>query len=232
MIAADAWHNFRSAIDQLIFELAFIDNGGKEDKRLERTMFPASTTIENFRGNHVQNTLLACLTQRHRALVRRFQPYRRTYLPVEQHPLALLDALSNDDKHRLTQPALVTAHAYTFRFKDFRNCHPASLQASGDNTGGVPLKLNQELMRLPLVITGPNPDVKMESDMTVYVGLRNGLDLWGVTSGIGKYCRGIVEVFAPEFERPKAMRMRGRPRLGRIVPREPLPPEAMLVELI
>ena len=101
------------ALDQLIFELAFMDSrAGKRlsgKQSLGRTMFPASDTLVNFESHHVCYTLLAGITKQHRAQLKRFQPYRsRNYPGV--HPLRLLHDLSNDDKHRLTQPVLLCPH--------------------------------------------------------------------------------------------------------------------------
>lgn len=233
LIAADAIHNFRSALDQLLFEMAFIDLGGKQDKALERLMFPASLTPENFSGHHVQDVLLAGLTQEHRALVDRFQPYNGTERPIAHHPVALLDALSNDDKHRLTQPAFVTSHSFSVRIEDMRDCaiaHPIVIE--GESTGGRPLDVDTQLASVNIVVTGPNPEVDVQPiNMEVFVGLRNGLDLWGVLSGIGKYCRGIVEVFSPEFETSEAVACRGLTRPGRIDSGPALPPDNIEIEL-
>jgi hypothetical protein len=222
VIAGDALHNFRSALDQLIYELAFVDGGGVESKRLEKTAFPASLTVENFRSDYVQKTMLAGLTVRHRALVRPFQPYRSREADKTHDPLAMLDALSNDDKHRLTQPSLISTTGFEITIPSTvgHNCHiPMGSTMTCRPIGGKPLEKNAEVMRVPIVVTGPEPDMEMKCGLEFFVGLRNGLDISGVLEAIGKRSRAILEAFVPEFETQKALRYRDVPKLGRITPR-------------
>jgi hypothetical protein len=49
-------------------------------------------------------------------MIRRFQPYRDREMPGRHHLLTFLDNLSNDDKHRLTQPVLIAAERMTLAF--------------------------------------------------------------------------------------------------------------------
>ncbi len=218
-IVGDAVHCFRSALDQLVFELAFIDTGGKE---VETTAFPASYIIDNFRDpkGTVQRKFLSGLTQRHRAMFKRFQPYQAPKALRPRHLLTFLDNLSNDDKHRLLQPLLVSAQGFHFKFPgDLKghNCHipaaPARVQLN--NFIGRPLQPETELMRVHIVITGPNPQMPVECISTSRVGLRDGTPVQDSLEVVLPFVREIVDFFAPEFERPKALRVRDLPRVGR-----------------
>lgn len=217
-IAGDAIHNYRSALDQLIFELAFIDSGGVEQLK---TAFPASDTHTNFNSSYVQSTLLSGLTKRHRAMVKRYQPCRGWdgYGP---HPIRLLDDLSNDDKHRLIQPSLVTPQSLEVNFPDGvvgRDCHfPEHGNFVFHQLIGRPLEADTEVFRTPLVVTGPNPHMNVECRADVFVGLRNGVELDGGLRRISRLAHTIVNAFAPEFETRKALRLRTKPRYGRIEP--------------
>lgn len=222
LLIADAVHNYRSALDQLVFELAFMDSRGgtklSANQTLERTMFPDSEDRTNFDGHHVQTRLLAGLTKKHRADLKRFQPYRGRKLPPP-HPIRLLVDLSNDDKHRLTQPVLTcpTDVDLNILFEDLRDCEPAPGAVTWNpEILGRPLKPQTEILRFPVRITGPNPDVKVKGGMTTFVGLRNGASAKDQLGRIGAYARGIVEFFAPEFDRPIAKRLSDLPRPGRI----------------
>ena len=216
VIIADAIHNYRSALDQLIFELAFMDTRGRE---LESTAFPASDTLVNFEGEKVKTRLLAGLTKQHRAQLKRFQPYRGWKSPGP-HPFRLLNDLSNDDKHRLTQPALV--HAQTFRMRVLNeNCADCRVDVNtriewNKRSVGRPLEPDTEVCRFPVEITGPNPQVTMEGGVDTFVGFRNGIPVLPALWEIRDHTRRVVEFFAPEFERPCALRLRDLPRRGRI----------------
>ena len=215
-IIGDAVHNLRAALDQLVFELAFIDTRGME---VETTGFPASKTLDNFRGSWVQKRLLAGLTLKHRTMIKRFQPYRVRQIPGRHHLLTFLDDLSNDDKHRLTQPVLLAPEGMTFTFPPHyqgHNCHIATESFEVRNVIGWPLQANTELMRAPLAITGPNPEMPVDCDFSVAIGFRDGTPAQDALEAIAVFVREIVGTFAPEFETRTALRMRDKPRFGRI----------------
>lgn len=221
-LVGDAVHNFRSALDQLVFELAFIDNGGSETG-LGKTGFPASTDIDNFRGGHVQNKLLAGMTQKHRAMIKRFQPYQVRKELRPRHLLTFLDDLSNDDKHRLLQPMLIAPQGFGFVFPgdlQGHNCHfPGPLVTFGaPNFIGRPLEPDAEIFRAPIVVTGADPEMPADCISSSFVGLRDGRPIQDCLETIVPFVREIVDTFAPEFETRKALRVRDLPRYGRIRP--------------
>jgi hypothetical protein len=231
----DAIHCYRCALDQLIYLLAFMDSRGgtkriAKGQSLERTMFPASTTRANFKGAHVQDRLLAGLTQKHRAMLKRFQPYRG-WQPPDPHPVQLLDDLSNDDKHRVTQPALVCPSRIDLRIEpeDMQDCTaPEEPTWTLNNTIlRRPLEPETELCRVSINITGPDPQVKVKGQLTTYVGFRNGAPTLASLEAVGDYVRRIVRFFVPEFDRPVSRYLRGIENTGRLaVPAVPVPVEA------
>jgi hypothetical protein len=216
LIVGDAIHSYRSALDQLIFELAYMDTNGQE---LGTTGFPASDSRSNFEGNYVQTRLLAGLTQKHRAALKRFQPYRGWHEPERTHPIRMLDDLSNDDKHRVTQPAFTAMQNFQMWINPVKNC---TFPAGGPDVTfnplflGVPLEPHTEICHAPIIVTGPKPEVEMKLRLETFIGFRNGESCRETLRGVGAYARRIVEFFAAEFDRPKALRQRGRPRFGRI----------------
>jgi hypothetical protein len=212
VIAADAFHNFRSALDQLIFETALIDGGGSEPKK---SAFPASQTIDNFRSSYVQDKMLKYLTVRHRILVRRFQPYRG-WKYEGAHPITLLDDLWNDDKHRFTQPIFLCAEVISPNFPTVgRDCFVRGAASDG-RVLGRPLRPGTEFMRIYIVQTGPKPHLDVKVTSTVFVGLRNGESVASVGRKVSRYIKEIVAAFEPEFERPKALKMKGVARPGNL----------------
>jgi hypothetical protein len=221
VLVGDAVHNYRSALDQLVFELAFMGSQGgtrPPGLSLEKTMFPGSETRANFESGNVQTRLLAGLTQKHRAYLKRFQPYRGRKLPPP-HPISRLMDLSNDDKHRLTQPVLICPTSITFDlyFGNFQDCEPAPGEPTwGDKFLGRPLKPDTEIVRFPIRKTGPKPYVKVKGEITKFVGFQDGTSAVEQLTRIGAYARGIVEFFAPEFDRPIAKRLSTLPRPVRL----------------
>ena len=230
-LIGDAVHNFRSALDHLVFELTFTDSAGgsrlPRGQTLERTMFPDSDSLTNFEGIHVQTRLLAGLTQKHRAQLKRFQPYRHRKRTTTTHPVRLLIDLSNYDKHRLVQPVLMCASDIYVEVleSEMRDCHPAANPDwRSDLVLGVPLEPETEIASLSIEITGPQPQMKVKGTKTLFVGFRNGEGVLDALERMGAYAREIVEFFAPDFDRPQAVKLRTVPRPTRISPRAS-PPE-------
>lgn len=79
--------HLRAALDHLIFVLARIDSGSIQDG----TQFPINDRPEFFAKN--RTGCLEHLSDKHCAMVERFQPYKGSHLK-------LLNRLSNVDKHR------------------------------------------------------------------------------------------------------------------------------------
>jgi hypothetical protein len=229
VLVGDAIHNFRSALDQLVFELAFMDTRGTE---MDKTAFPCSPTLDNFRSAHVQKLLLAGLTQRHRTLIKRMQPYRRWNWPKSAppytHPFALMSDISNDDKHRLVQPTLLAPVEMNFEVPPRgRDCHVRTGALEGDVVLGLPLEVNTEVLRVPIAITGPDPNMEVQSEIKGQIGFRNGAACERLLEEIARHAREAVELVAPEFERPVGQRLAALPRYGRLTPPIPGPPTAI-----
>lgn len=201
VLIGDALHNFRSALDQMVFELAFIDTKGRE---MEKTAFPCSTTLDNWRSTYVQNTLLAGLSKTHRTVIQRLQPYRRWEWPdlPPMHPFALLNDLSNDDKHRLVQPTLVFPVSIEFDIPHVgQDCHVRDGPIGGESVIGRPAEVGADLIRIPIEITGPNPHMEVKTDAQAQVCFRNGIPADGLVDQVAKLTRLAVETVAPEFSK-------------------------------
>jgi hypothetical protein len=224
-LVGDAVHNLRSALDQLVFELAFIDNGGSEDG-LDKVAFPASLTADNFTGYWVQERMLAKLSKTNRAIIKRFQPCSIRKVDLRpKHFLAILDSLSNDDKHRLIQPLLQCPAQIGFVIPGNNqgyNCHfpGPTVRFVSHNLVGRPLNPDTELFRAPVVITGPNPDMPVEVKASTLIGFRDGTPIQIFLKQAIPFVQRIVDTFAPRFETRRALQMRDKPRYGRIPPNE------------
>lgn len=98
VILGDVLHNLRSALDHLIWQVTLLD-GGKPDSR---TQFPI-VRESKAEFDRVAQRCIPGLTPEHRAVVDYAQPYHAGK-NAHRHPLAVLSALSNMDKHRLVNP--------------------------------------------------------------------------------------------------------------------------------
>jgi hypothetical protein len=105
VMVGDVFHNLRSALDQLAFQLGKLELGGVEPPR--RTEFPIFKDKDEFlrttRGGGLNK--IAALSQRHQALIQALQPYHRRKKALG-HPLWVLHEFSNLDKHRLPSYAM------------------------------------------------------------------------------------------------------------------------------
>jgi hypothetical protein len=224
VIVGDMVHNLRSALDHLVFELAFL---GLRGKRIpERTAFPVSGTRRNWNSPHVQNDLLAGVMQKHRAMLYRAQPcYGLKDQPTpatsrrrKRHPATDLNNLWNEDKHRMIQLAV----AAPFEVKPsilLRDCRERRMPKIHVGFLARPLKEGTEVLTIPIIPTGPNPSVYVDIEVACEVCLRNGFPHRNLLPNIGNWVEMVIRYFEPVFETPHARRLWGLPR-GSFVERE------------
>jgi hypothetical protein len=93
-IIGDAIHNIRSALDYLAYELSA--------RKSRSTQFPICSDESQFRSDDTLRRIEG-ITGSERELIERVQPYKATN-PPRHDPLAILNKLSNRDKHRLLLP--------------------------------------------------------------------------------------------------------------------------------
>ena len=98
VLLGDSIHNLRSALDHLIWQVTILDGATPDDA----TQFPiASKSKSQF--DRMADRRIPGLRAKHRALVKRVQPYHAGNR-AHAHPLSVLAALSNTDKHRIVNP--------------------------------------------------------------------------------------------------------------------------------
>lgn len=98
VIIGDIVHNLRSAIDHLAWQLVKANNGTPRTEQ-PRTQFPILLDRLTERGNVRAIEIAGGISPAATALVEALQPYNRVDDPT-MHPLAILNELSNRDKHR------------------------------------------------------------------------------------------------------------------------------------
>lgn len=104
LMAGDVIQNLRASLDQLVWGIS------NPDVRDHRTSFPIYTTEAAFKANAPER--IAGVSDPARALIKGSQPYHWK-TGADEHPLAILKALSNLDKHRTLLPvAFARRHEY------------------------------------------------------------------------------------------------------------------------
>jgi hypothetical protein len=98
-ISVDAIHNIRSALDYLAYELA-----SPKARKSRSTQFPICMDESQFRDADTIRRIES-VADDERELIERIQPFNATD-PPRHDPLAILNKLSNRDKHRLLVPCV------------------------------------------------------------------------------------------------------------------------------
>jgi len=98
LIAGDVVQNLRAALDQLIW------GNSERDKRDRRTAFPIYLTEEDYR--EYAPPKIRGIQEQGRDFIEQWQPFQLDER-AKAHPLAMLQELSNIDKHRTLLPVAV-----------------------------------------------------------------------------------------------------------------------------
>ena len=106
----DAVHDFRSALDHLVWQLSLAGTEGAEPSRPRRVQFPVSSSPEDY--GRARTTALSDVSREAQDVLESYQPYHGAagrpdnYSGPYVHQLTLLQQLSNADKHRLLTTVL------------------------------------------------------------------------------------------------------------------------------
>ncbi len=113
VIIGDCVHNLRSALDNLVYDLAisYIGFAPLPEDLAKRLEFPIFGNRAMKPGEH--RTKIGCINPRAQTVIKRLQPCRRGDDFV-YHPLWKLRELSNFDKHRLVHLAMLDQRENVF----------------------------------------------------------------------------------------------------------------------
>jgi hypothetical protein len=221
LFVGDAANNFRSALDYLVSEIAFIDGGGI-DRPKSRSQFPLTSHSGYFRDN--TGLMLEDVLDSHKTMIERFQPYRR-WKSLDFHPLGLLRDISDDDKHRLVVPAPVTAANLSTQFPHWGHDCNFDGRVRGRAITRHPLGVGTEVLAIGLNITGPNPRMEVDTDVPIQISLMNGLPVDYALAEIAQAVEVVLKRFTSFFNaqnsraiwRPQSSRLKPRPLGGQNV---------------
>jgi hypothetical protein len=118
------------------------------------------------------------------------------------------------DKHRTLQDIAMSPTHLHGEIVDIRDCRITGTLHLERGVFGRPLKDGATAFWLPVVPTGPEPEVEMEIKLTAVITFANGLAALDTLAKLGNWVTAAVEAFAPEFETRQARRLWGKPRGG------------------
>lgn len=198
-IVGDAAHNFRSALDHLIWQLVLLNR----DEPGRWNQFPIFRDPDEYRTRG--RRMLKSVSREHRERIEGMQPYARGD-DAEADPLWALYLISNRDKHRMLHTAIAIFAGGAFRL------------IANDDVGGLgdihwtfgALKGGREFARISILEAGSHPKVKVEGQVPFGIAFGDASDanervlvdenVLGVLAlEIAPRVRQIVESFAEDF---------------------------------
>lgn len=209
LLLGDFAHNARSALDHLADALV-VFNGNEPT---ERTQFPI--VVSPFCWS-TQSARLNGASLRHIEIVESLQPYHRPDLygwssvwgSIED-PLAVLNRLSNVDKHRVLNATPATIQSIGWEVTPVRD-----IDWVDENQVEIPwdiLEDGKEMMVFKVRACGPNPELKLARSETVEIRVQHRVDLTknvyalrsvgleDAIEQIRRRLRRIFEIFVGEF---------------------------------
>jgi hypothetical protein len=194
IIIGDIAHNLRSALDQLVWQLACTQTATPFDK----TAFPIFDVFTKYRDNG--RIVIQNLTPRQKTLVRRLQPYHRGNRAIE-HPLWLLQNINNTDKHRVIQ---TIGAVFDVRGLGFGNLWGFDLY-NMNVYGGQRLEEGAPIADFTLVQTAPDARMDMHPEIipTIEFGKGSntveGMPLIATLSDILTHVERVIGIFGRQF---------------------------------
>jgi hypothetical protein len=212
ILLGDFAHNARSALDHLV-EALIVANTGMEGSK--KSQFPIVMNPCEWKR---QLSRLKGVSARHISIINALQPYQRTdsqgwhsgVIAIDD-PLALLNRMSNVDKHRVlnAMPATIRQIAWDVTpINDIEWFDPNRIE--------IPLEIlidGRELLKVPIITSGPHPEVKLDREETIEITVQHRVDLtpglyalWTVNDPIQESMqdilsrlREIFKIFVGEF---------------------------------
>lgn len=177
ILVGDVLHNLNSALDHIAF--AAVELGRSPPHTLtgnerERIKFPLIKQRPNRKkpfATMVKN-LLPGIGVRHRALIRRHQPFMVPKRMRRMHTLSLMRRYANYDKHRIVQPIYYRSYETIFDVVDQRDF---IVNRIAPPKRPVPMEPGAEILRVYGRRDGPNPQVEMNVSGSPEPALEGGI---------------------------------------------------------
>jgi hypothetical protein len=179
-ILGDVLHNFRSVLDHIAWQ--FVEHGRTPSSKLAeeaqvKVAFPivlkpkSRRSVEEYFDSVCDSNSLPGVEPGHKAVVRLHQPYTRGNL-AEGHPLAVLQELSNTDKHRTVHPVVWAPVTLGFKSEP-----PAGCEVKGFKLGpdvGQPFRVGAEVGYFTMTDKTLCNELEVKPNVEIQVTLENG----------------------------------------------------------
>lgn len=189
LIFGDFLTNLRATLDYLVWQLVLVNGGTPTD----HTAFPILKKSGGWLavcGNQLRGVNQTWIDE-----IEKLQPYNGGSRP-EIHPLAILDATNNVNKHRVL-PVGVTS---LDEFKSWINVEP---MAAGDNLDhqmfDLPIEEGAKALTFRWRQTGDRLDVDVDPDPSVLISFPDGLGYPWTQDWLYEQITKIVTIFEPAF---------------------------------
>jgi len=187
----DAIHGLRGALDHAVWQMVLRDHGGPPESERDRNriQFPIYNSPEAFE----KATVLRYVSDGSRTILKEAQPHPGGNF----HPLQVIAALSNDDKHRLLIPGMCAFNEGTYKFRISHNKSVASVSEPVSTIYAEdPLEDGAVLGYMDVEVIGPNPEVHVECEIPGFIAFtaRNGVILGlGSIGKLAEYVNFLVK---------------------------------------
>jgi hypothetical protein len=204
LLIGDAIHNFRCSLDHLWWQLARKHLGREPtDKEAPAIQFPIFSSPDQWTLPH---RYFRHVESADADLVEDLQPYNGDRGEYDIHPLEALAEISNTDKHRMVHVTFVRSQDTEVTLPspaDYIDCEPVGSRGRTlmDVTEpGVPIEVGDEMIRVFVRPTGPDPNVKLKANLTGYVAFRGDWEVLHSLDKIGEWVVGILDRYQPVFK--------------------------------
>jgi hypothetical protein len=133
------------------------------------------------------------------AKIRAAQPYKAGKRRIATHPLTILDALSNSEKHRMIQPVRRHQETGAYKVSGAGDCIIRRVRVMLP----VELHIGTEIARVYARRTGPDPDIEMQGYMAGTVGVQQGKPVQDFLNETRRYVGSLLSEFSdppPDLE--------------------------------
>jgi hypothetical protein len=209
----DAAHNLRCALDHLAWQLAlkhFDPVEPSDEWTIKKIKFPVVLDINDWNsGKYWKNFMDADDA----AKLKDFQPFNLSASQRangDYHPFELLGGfrgIDNVDKHRSIHLTICCMHETYLHGSSVApiDCEFAAYMVVGGNANipwydqtipGDSPQAGDEVLRVPVIVTGPNPQVYFETSLTVFIKFWETLNVLGFLDTVAEGVRQVIERFA------------------------------------
>ncbi len=198
---ADVAKNLHPALDQLAWQLAcdFAPSGKPSDPKTVK--FPIADSPDTWKKAEQRTGVQ--FRPEHWGFIEHFQPYRGvdgwadSWQGNYVHPLAFLRDLTDDDKHRVSQPVFLLPQQ--FDFARFRFLDRADGGKDWTVTGiGRPLEVGREVMRARLSDSA-EPEINPAGRCRPQVSFSTGDQATAALQRVERFVHLILSEFARKF---------------------------------